>query len=176
MTARKIAIATLLVFCVLSVSSLPSVFAITPQNMGPMSMYKVYAVTMTASPKTIAIKQHDNSSSNNCQGFPVCGNGTVQLTMYDKGNTTFTTDGNCLMVVSPSPSTGTGSENLNCSGFPLFHLPAGDEGFVAWTFYIYNWPNGKYKFTFNVDGTVGTSRFVYQSKNVTFYAKVRGGP
>ena len=128
---------------------------------------------MSPSPKTVTIKQ---SSGSDCQGFPVCGNGTIQFTMDNKGNVTFTTDGSCLMVVTPSPTTGSGSENLNCYGIPLFHLPSGDEAILTWTQSIYNWPNGKYTFTFNVDGTAGTSRFVYQSKNVTFMAKVTGGP
>lgn len=173
-SSRRVAITTLLTFSILSLTSLSTAFATMVQ--GPMSYYKLYNVTMTPTPKTIDIKQYPNGTSNNCEGFPVCGNGTVSLTMVDQGSETFTTDGNCLMVISPSPSTGTGSENLNCGGFALFHLPPGYEAFVTYTFFIYNWPNGKYSITFNVDGTVGTNKFVYQSKNVTFDAKVTGDP
>jgi hypothetical protein len=166
----------LLAFTTLSLTSFSTVFASTAQSGGSTAYYKVYDVAMAASPKTIDIKQYPNGTSNNCQGFRVCGNGTVQITMDDSGNETFTTDGNCLMVISPSPTTGTGSENLNCEGFALFHLPSGYEEFVTYTFYIYNWPNGKYTIAFNVDGTVGTNKFVYQSKNVSFHVRVTGGP
>jgi hypothetical protein len=141
-------------------------------NDSPLVKYKIYNnLTLTALPKDLKI---DQTAGSDCASYPVCGNGTTTFSFYNKGPQTFTTDGNCVETISPAPE-GEQSEN-NCDGsFPLFHVFAGYTVTVYWTIYIYNWPNGHYKITFNFDGTVGTSPYVYQTKNVTFDLTVSGG-
>lgn len=137
----------------------------------PLSYYKLYDLTLSAKPKSIKIRQ---STGSDCESYPVCGNGTVNFNLDNKGKYTFTTDGSCSETVTPSPVPGRRSENLGCSGIPLFALPSGDGGTLTWTQMVYNWPSGKYNFTLFIEGTVGSSRFVYQSKNGTFDATVTG--
>ncbi len=141
-------------------------------NNSQLVKYKLYTnLTLTATPKDLTINE---TAGSDCNSYPVCGNGTTAFAFFNKGPQTFTTDGNCVETITPAP-TGRQSES-GCSGdFPLFHVYAGYTVTVYWTTFIYNWPNGKYHVTFNFDGTVGASPYVFQTKNVTFVLTVTGG-
>jgi len=115
----------LFILSVASLSPLVSASSVQANNVSPLSTYKLYDLKVSPSPKTAHIAQAPGSD---CEMFPVCGNATIDFVLNNKGDVTFTTDGNCLEIVSPSPNASqTGYVNLNCSGIPLFHLPAGDE-------------------------------------------------
>jgi hypothetical protein len=128
--------------------------------------FPVYDVTLSAKPKMFSINEAPGSS---CMGYPVCGSGTTNITLDNKGSATFTTTGGCQWVVKPAPN-GKKSEKLGCSVPKGFALPAGSTATLTWTTNLYNWPAGSYKFTLFIDGKVGTTK--YSSKTGSYTVSV----